>query len=41
LRTPAAPVALAEATEASDLALDPRLPGDSPLIEEAMANAVV
>lgn len=39
LRTPDAPVALAEATKDSDLALDPRLLRDSPLIEEAMTAA--
>ena len=39
LRTPDAPVALAEATKDSDLALDPRVLGDSPLIEEAMTAA--
>jgi hypothetical protein len=39
LRTAAAPVALAEATKDSDLALDPRLLGDDPLLEEAMARA--
>lgn len=39
LRTPDAPVALAEATKDSDLAIDPRLLGGSPLIEEAMVAA--
>ena len=39
LRSPDAPVALAEATKDSDLALDPRVLGDSPLIEEAMTAA--
>lgn len=39
LRTPAAPVALAEATKDSDLALDPRRLGPRPLIEEAMTAA--
>lgn len=39
IRTAAAPVALAEATKDSDLALDPNLLGDDPLIEEAMAAA--
>lgn len=37
LRTPEAPVALAEATKDSDLALDPRLLGQSPRVEEASA----
>ncbi|MBM7783659.1 hypothetical protein [Tenggerimyces flavus] len=39
LRTSAAPVALAEATKDSDLALDPRSLNDAPLIEEAMTQA--
>lgn len=39
LRTPAAPVALAEATRDSDLALDPRRLGPTPLIEQAMTAA--
>lgn len=39
LRTAGAPVALAEATKDSDLALDPRLLEDDPLLEEAMAAA--
>lgn len=39
LRTSRAPVALAEATKDSDLALDPRLLDDDPLIENAMAAA--
>lgn len=39
IRTSRAPVALAEATKDSDLALDPRLLGDDPLIEDAMAAA--
>jgi len=39
LRTSGAPVALAEATKDSDLALDPRGLDDEPLIEEAMARA--
>lgn len=39
LRTSRAPVALAEATKDSDLALDPRLLDDDPLLENAMAAA--
>lgn len=39
LRTPAAPVALAEATKDSDLALDPRRLDDDPVVEEAMTRA--
>jgi hypothetical protein len=39
LRTSAAPVALAEATKDSDLALDPRELRDDPLVEEAMTRA--
>jgi hypothetical protein len=39
LRTSAAPVALAEATKDSDLAVDPRLVGGDPLIEKAMREA--
>ncbi|MFC7624328.1 hypothetical protein [Microlunatus sp. GCM10028923] len=39
LRTAAAPVALAEATKDSDLAVDPRELGEDPLIEEAMTRA--
>jgi hypothetical protein len=39
LRTDAAPVALAEATKDSDLAVDPRRLDDDPLIEEAMQRA--
>lgn len=36
LRTAGAAVAVAEATKDSDLAIDPRMLGDEPLIEEAM-----
>jgi hypothetical protein len=39
LRTSSAPVALAEATKDSDLALDPRVLTGDPLIEDAMASA--
>ena len=39
LRTSSAPVALAEATKDSDLALDPRLLRNDPLIEKAMRDA--
>ncbi len=39
LRTPAATVALAEATKDSDLALDPRKLHDTPLIDQAMTAA--
>jgi hypothetical protein len=39
LRTSAAPVALAEATKDSDLAVDPRELSDDPLLEEAMNRA--
>lgn len=39
LRTTASPVALAEATKDSDLAIDPRVLADEPLIEEAMTRA--
>jgi hypothetical protein len=39
VRTAGAPVAVAEATKDSDLAIDPRLLDDDPLIEEAMASA--
>lgn len=39
LHTGAAPVALAEATKDSDLAVDPRLLNDSPLLDDAMKNA--
>lgn len=39
LRTGGAPVALAEATKDSDLALDPRKLDDDPLIEDAMTRA--
>jgi hypothetical protein len=39
LRTTSAPVALAESTKDSDLAIDPRLLADDPLIEVAMATA--
>lgn len=39
LRTTAAAVALAEATKDSDIAIDPRVLDDEPLIEEAMARA--
>jgi hypothetical protein len=39
LRTSGAPVALAEATKDSDVAVDPRLLKDDPLIEEAMKQA--
>lgn len=39
LRTPAAPVALAESTKDSDIALDPRKLGEHPLIEAAMTGA--
>ena len=38
-RTPAAPVALAESTKDCDLALDPRVLSNSPLIDEAMTAA--
>ena len=38
LRTSAAQVAIAEATKDSDLAIDPRTLGDSPLIESAMID---
>lgn len=39
LRTAGAPVAIAEATKDSDIAIDPRTLGDDPLIEHAMARA--
>lgn len=39
LRTAGAAVAVAEATKDSDLAIDPRLLGDDPLIEDAMTQA--
>lgn len=39
LHTGAAPVALAEATKDSDLAVDPRALSDSPLLDEAMQRA--
>lgn len=39
LRTAGSPVALAEATKDSDLALDPRKLDDDPLLEEAMSRA--
>lgn len=39
LRTSSAPVALAEATKDSDLAVDPRVLADEPLLEEAMKRA--
>ncbi len=39
LRTSSAPVALAEATKDSDLAVDPRELADEPLLEEAMRRA--
>lgn len=39
LRTKASPVALAEATKDSDLAIDPRELAEDPRIEEAMARA--
>jgi len=39
LHTGAAPVALAEATKDSDLAIDPRALSDSPLLDEAMQRA--
>lgn len=39
LRTSAAPVALAESTKDSDLAVDPRELGSEPLLEEAMTRA--
>ena len=39
LQTGAAPVALAEATKDSDLAIDPRALSDSPLLDEAMQRA--
>ena len=39
LHTGAAPVALAEATKDSDLALDPRVLASEPLLEEAMREA--
>ncbi len=39
LRTPGAPVALAEATKDSDLAIDPRRLGQSPRVEDAMTAA--
>lgn len=39
LQTSAAPVALAEATKDSDLALDPRDMPDEPLLEDAMTRA--
>jgi hypothetical protein len=38
LHTGAAPVALAEATKDSDLAIDPRVLGDEPLLEAAMTD---
>jgi hypothetical protein len=39
LHTGGAPVALGEATKDSDLAVDPRALGDSPLLDEAMQRA--
>lgn len=39
LHTGAAPVALAEATKDSDLAVDPRALSDTPLLDEAMTRA--
>lgn len=39
LRTAGAPVAVAEATKDSDIAIDPRSLGDEPLIEAAMGDA--
>jgi hypothetical protein len=39
LHTGAAPVALAEATKDTDLAVDPRVLNDDPLLEEAMQRA--
>lgn len=39
LHTGAAPVALGEATKDSDLAVDPRALGDSPLLDDAMQRA--
>lgn len=39
LHTGDAPVALGEATKDSDLAIDPRVLGDVPLLDEAMAKA--
>jgi hypothetical protein len=39
LQTGAAPVALAEATKDSDLAVDPRALSDSPLLDDAMQRA--
>ena len=39
LHTGGAPLALAETTKDSDLAIDPRILGDSPLLEDAMKRA--
>src|SRR5690606_2236063 len=39
LRTKASPVALAEATKDSDLAIDPRELAEDPKVEEAMTSA--
>lgn len=39
LHTGAAPVALAETTKDSDLAVDPRTLSDSPLLDDAMTRA--
>lgn len=39
LRTAGAPVAVAEATKDSDIAIDPRSLADKPLIQEAMGHA--
>lgn len=39
LRTAGSPVALAETTKDSDLALDPRKLEDDPLVEESMSRA--
>lgn len=39
LRTTGSPVALAETTKDSDLALDPRALEDEPFLEKAMSNA--
>ncbi len=39
LHTGSAPVALAEATKDSDLAIDPRMLGNEPLLDEAMKEA--
>lgn len=39
LRTAGAPVAVAEATKDSDIAIDPRNIDDAPLVEDAMLRA--